>query len=154
MKNEPVFRIVFNTKDFLLIEDVGPWDQFQTITNGAQEVLLHLAGLGHLQTHQRLFYIDSDGEMDEIIFSIGSKFQEFKPIGGVDEVGFRCHSAWKWVELSRKHSRAYQEFRDQHPELNWQEAEEVMPEDLAASADFFDRLLADVKKEMKKSSDK
>lgn len=46
-------------------------------------------------------------------------------------------------------SSEYQKFREAHPELNWEEAEEIMPEDLAAAADFFDRLLADVKKGLK-----
>jgi hypothetical protein len=41
-------------------------------------------------------------------------------------------------------SEQFEAFKKAHPDLNWEEAEEIYPEDLAASADFFDDLLAKV----------
>jgi len=43
-------------------------------------------------------------------------------------------------------SEKFEAFKKAHPELNWEEAEEIHPEDLEAAAEFFDRLLTEVKK--------
>jgi hypothetical protein len=42
-------------------------------------------------------------------------------------------------------SERFEQFKKYHPELNWEEAEEISPEDLEAAAEFFDQLLAKVK---------
>ncbi len=43
-------------------------------------------------------------------------------------------------------SEKFEQFKAAHPELNWQEAEEIHQEDLEAGTGFFDRLLAAFKK--------
>ena len=43
-------------------------------------------------------------------------------------------------------SDAFEKFKAKHPELNWEEAEEIGPEDLEAAAECWDRLVVNVKK--------
>jgi hypothetical protein len=62
----------------LLIRDVGPWSHYPTITNAAETVVEELVALGRLQPNgQRLLYIDSAGEMDELLVKDG-RFADFK----------------------------------------------------------------------------
>ena len=58
---------------YILIRDLGPWDQFPSITNSAEEVVEQLACtlLG-----RRLFYIDTEGELTELVVEDG-KFKCF-----------------------------------------------------------------------------
>ena len=39
----------------------------------------------------------------------------------------------------------FEEYRKRHPNFNWQEAEEITPEDLDAAASFFDALIAEIR---------
>lgn len=58
---------------YLLIRDMGPWDQHRTITNDAESVVEELApGLGD----RKLFYIDTQGNTDRILHKDG-KFIDF-----------------------------------------------------------------------------
>jgi hypothetical protein len=58
------FRKVLSDDQFLVLQDLGPWDFHQTITNGAEEVVSSVATeLGD----RRLFYFDSENQLDEII---------------------------------------------------------------------------------------
>lgn len=45
---------------------------------------------------------------------------------------------------------SYEDFKKKHPDLNWQEAEEVCPEDLEAASAVYDRLVSVSKSDDKK----
>lgn len=72
---KPRFEILEERKDYVLIRDIGPWDEYPTVTNGAEEVVADLAPM--LQG-RRLEYYDSDGERDQLVVRDG-KFVEFAP---------------------------------------------------------------------------
>lgn len=61
----------------LLIRDLGPWSEHKTVTNDAEIVVGVLAHRGLLPAGRRLFYFDSEGELDEIVVKDG-KFAGFK----------------------------------------------------------------------------
>lgn len=63
----------------LIIRDVGPWDQFLSVTNNAQQVVEELRVSGKLRVNQRLFYYDSEGQLDEILHKNG-RFTGFQPV--------------------------------------------------------------------------
>jgi hypothetical protein len=65
----------------LVIRDLGPWDQYPTITNDAEHVVETLVKEGELSHSRRLLYYDSDNNLDEIVIRDG-KFSHFKPYGG------------------------------------------------------------------------
>jgi len=65
----------------LIIRDIGPWHKYMTITNAAEEVVEELVTDGHLPSGRRLFYYDSENNLDEILVQ-DSKFAGFAPIGG------------------------------------------------------------------------
>lgn len=82
MSRKSNYRILEDVKGRpLLIEDVGPWNVFMSVTNNAEAVVEELVGAGKLPEGRRLLYIDSDGQMDEIVIS-GGKFLSFKPAPG------------------------------------------------------------------------
>lgn len=62
----------------LVIHDIGPWDQFRTITNAAELVILELAASGLLWNGRKLFYLDSSGDRDELLHFDG-QFVGFRP---------------------------------------------------------------------------
>lgn len=62
----------------LVIKDVGPWDKYMTVTNAAEETVAELIGDGHLPEGRRLFYYDSEGQLDELLIKDG-KFAGFAP---------------------------------------------------------------------------
>jgi hypothetical protein len=62
----------------LVIRDVGPWDQFPTVTNAAEAVIEELTRKGLLSGGRRLLYFDSEGSLDEILISSDGHFQGFQ----------------------------------------------------------------------------
>jgi len=69
------YRIIEDEPEYIIIEDVGPWDQHKTITNDVESVVRELAkGLGD----RKLFYVDSSGIIDRILVLDG-KFNGFSP---------------------------------------------------------------------------
>ena len=62
----------------LYIRDVGPWDKFPTVTNGAEEVVDALVKSHILEDGYRLLYYDSDGNLDELLVKDGL-FAGFNP---------------------------------------------------------------------------
>jgi hypothetical protein len=48
--------------------------------------------------------------------------------------------------MTSEKSDWFEKLKASLPELNWQEAEEISTEDLEAGAEFYDRLLTEVKK--------
>ncbi len=62
----------------MLLRDIGPHDQYATITNAAEEVVAEIVAGGMFDPDfQRLFYWDSLGNMDELLVK-GGKFAGFK----------------------------------------------------------------------------
>ena len=70
------FEIVFDRpRSFLVIQDIGPWDEHLTITNDAESVVERLKDrLGG----RSLLYIDSEGELAELCYD--HAFTKFKPL--------------------------------------------------------------------------
>jgi hypothetical protein len=60
----PSFITVLETDQYIVIRDVGPWDIYPTITNGA-EIVVRIIALTMTES-QRLFYYDSEGELGEL----------------------------------------------------------------------------------------
>lgn len=61
----------------IVLKDVGPWDQYMTITNAAEEVIAEVQrqyGIGN----RRVFYYDSEGELAEMLVKEG-RFAGFAP---------------------------------------------------------------------------
>ena len=73
---KPNYEIIEQTSEYVLIEDLGPWDQHLTITNGAEQVVEELAPI---LNGRRLEYIDSDGRRDQLLVKDG-KFAGFAPL--------------------------------------------------------------------------
>lgn len=74
------FEILSNTPISILLCDIGPWNIFFTITNDLESVIDRLIQWGHIEYNEfynfkpgskRVFYIDSEGEITEIIFQDG-----------------------------------------------------------------------------------
>lgn len=93
----PNFRTVLQTTDFVLIEDTGPWEEVPTVTNGVEQVVTHLISVGKVGTGQRLFYVDSDKDISEILFTIVEGFVGFKPMASEDSVAETVLGAWKHI---------------------------------------------------------
>lgn len=69
------YEVVRDMPDHMTIRDLGPWDQFPTVTNDAENVVLDLADL---LGNRRLLYIDSEGKLDELLVKDG-RFAGFAP---------------------------------------------------------------------------
>lgn len=68
----PNFDIVRNEEGTaLILRDVGPWDEYLSITNGAEYVVERLVKEGLLPEGRRLFYHDTDGELTELVVKDG-----------------------------------------------------------------------------------
>ncbi len=67
----------------LVIRDVGPWHEHPTVTNDIEGVVRRLTAEGRLPRGRRLFYIDSDGQMDEAEHD-GERFVRFSSGAGGD----------------------------------------------------------------------
>lgn len=61
----------------LVIRDVGPWDQYMTVTNAAESVVKDLFAKRKLSEGQMLLYYDSDDNLDELVHEEG-KFVGFR----------------------------------------------------------------------------
>ena len=65
------YVIVSRSAAHLTIQDIGPWEVFQTVTNAAEETVFSLVASGDLAPSMRLFYFDSDGELGELLVEDG-----------------------------------------------------------------------------------
>lgn len=65
------YTIVSRSSGHLTIQDMGPWDVYQTVTNAAEETVFSLVASGDLIDGMRLFYFDSEGELGELIVRDG-----------------------------------------------------------------------------------
>ena len=81
ISNANYFVIIDHPK-FLVLFDKGPWDQYKTITNAAEKVVIEVNAKYGLNG-RRLFYYDSDHELTELVHKDG-KFVDFKCASGAD----------------------------------------------------------------------
>ena len=102
MADRANYSIILQVKYFVLIKDLGPHDQYLTITNAVEKVVSELVSNGKIQSSQRLFYLDSEGEMGEIEFHILDEFQRFSPVLSNDETAQHCLGAWKHIAKVKK----------------------------------------------------
>ena len=72
------FEIVKIRPESVTIRDIGPWDRCLTVTNDADNVVAEMFRMGALLPEQRLFYYDTDGQLDELVHKNG-KFVGFGP---------------------------------------------------------------------------
>lgn len=70
------FEIIEQNDEMILLRDLGPWDKYMTITNGAEQVVDKIAPMLNSRS---LEYIDSEGNRDQILVKNG-KFAGFAPI--------------------------------------------------------------------------
>lgn len=77
-ENRSIYKIVQNTPgSTLIIRDVGHNDH-RSVTNDAEKVVADLVASGDLPPGRRLFYYDSEGQLDELLVRDG-KFAGFRP---------------------------------------------------------------------------
>ena len=69
------YRVVDDAPGYLVLDDLGPWDRYATITNAVESVVAEVAPL---LRDRRLFYFDSLGHLDEIVVQDG-RFHHFAP---------------------------------------------------------------------------
>lgn len=67
------FEIVHDGPAALILRDLGPWDKHPTITNDAEGVV---ASVVESLNGRRLFYVDSEGECDELVVKNGRYARE------------------------------------------------------------------------------
>jgi len=88
---KPNFKIEYESANIVCLVDLGPWDQYPTLTNAVEVVILELKHLGVLQLGTRLFYRDSEGQPGEILWSaLRGNFEGFAPCLGVDVDSFNA----------------------------------------------------------------
>lgn len=58
------------TAERIILQDLGPWDQYATITNAAENVIAEVERLYGIGTRQ-VFYYDSEGELTELLVKDG-----------------------------------------------------------------------------------
>jgi hypothetical protein len=68
------FDVLKETPDFIYIKDIG---QYRSVTNDAEYVIGKLSEENNLG-NRRVFYIDSDGQIDELLHK-ADRFTGFKP---------------------------------------------------------------------------
>ena len=54
------FTILTNTTQVIVLEDLGPWDTYKTITNDAEAVVKYLFKSGQATGTKQIVYFDSD----------------------------------------------------------------------------------------------
>ena len=54
------FSIVVDTEDLIVLEDLGPWHTYQTITNDAEAVVEYLYNSGLASGSKKIVYFDSE----------------------------------------------------------------------------------------------
>jgi hypothetical protein len=72
------FKIMEQRENFVIIKDIGPWDKHISVTNDAEWVVQRLFRDNDIIEGQKLFYIDSEGQADEILIENG-QFKGFAP---------------------------------------------------------------------------
>lgn len=63
----------------LVIRDIGPWDRYLSVTNGAEIAVKKLYDSGELKGDRKLLYYDSSDELDELCHDGQGNFTRFAP---------------------------------------------------------------------------
>lgn len=71
-------QVALDTGRVLLINDIGPWNSYKTVTNSAEFVVRALHQTGVLKSDRRLIYRDSEGQLGELLHD-GPTFTGFGP---------------------------------------------------------------------------
>lgn len=79
MSPDANFEVVKVERGLIVIRDLGPHDQYKTVTNAAESVVDRLAVAMLLPPGRRLFYYDSEGEFAEILLDDKQYFAGFAP---------------------------------------------------------------------------
>lgn len=69
------YIVLENQPTHICIKDVGPWDKHPSVTNDAENVVQEMVPV---LNGRRLFYIDSEGNRDELVIKDG-QFAGFAP---------------------------------------------------------------------------
>jgi hypothetical protein len=75
-ENHALFRIIDEKPGYIYIMDTGRYSNCKTVTNDVEWVLGELETLCDID-NKRIFYMDSDGQIDEILHK-GKTFKSFK----------------------------------------------------------------------------
>ncbi len=75
--NHAVFRIEDEKENYIFIKDTGNHHNCITVTNDVEWVLSELFSLCENAENKRIFYMDSEGSIDEIVHN-GKAFISFK----------------------------------------------------------------------------
>jgi hypothetical protein len=76
----PRYEIIAMNAKGIILRDVGPWEDWPTVTNAAEVVVDELNKRLILSPGMRLFYVDSDGEPGEILLYDDMTFKGFRPM--------------------------------------------------------------------------
>jgi len=79
MREQANYYVQIETDKSVVLVDIGPWDKYPTITNDAENVVEQLVKGKILTPEKRLYYYDSENQLDEILHENG-KFKGFKPV--------------------------------------------------------------------------
>lgn len=77
IKNCAKYDLVCEGHEYIVIQDVGPHDQYLTVTNAAEMVVQDLWATGALLYRRRLFYADSDGIVSELMYAVNDSKPTF-----------------------------------------------------------------------------
>jgi hypothetical protein len=70
------YKVLSATEEKVVLQDLGPWDEYLTITNGIEHVVGLLVEEGLLKSGTLLYYYDSEGEYTGVTVR-GGKFVGF-----------------------------------------------------------------------------
>ena len=77
MRHHAQFEVAESFPDCLVIQDLGPWSKYPTVTNDAEFVVEY--AVAHMNLNgRRLFYIDSEGQTDELVVNAYGQFAGFR----------------------------------------------------------------------------
>lgn len=69
------YEIVEELDEVVIIRDIGPWDQFASVSNAAEETVKELVPM---LNGRKLLYYDTEDKLDELIIKNGA-FIGFRP---------------------------------------------------------------------------
>jgi hypothetical protein len=76
LENHSAFKIIDEKPGYIYIMDTGHYSNCKTVTNDVEWVLCEMGNLCNID-NRRIFYMDSDGQTDEILHK-GKTFINFK----------------------------------------------------------------------------
>ena len=71
------FTIIANAPEVIILQDLGPWDHFSTITNDAEAVVKYLFKSDQATGTKQIVYYDSEGEATQLVHDGKGNFVDF-----------------------------------------------------------------------------